>query len=59
MNIRSLEYYCNNSNEVNDRLAYQFIILGYYDSLSSRDYITKLFNNNKEKFIILLKILMI
>ena len=49
MNIRSLEYYSNNSNEMNDRLAYQFIILGYYDSLSNRDYITKLFNNNKEK----------
>ena len=43
------EYYSNNSNEMNDRLAYQFIILGYYDSLSNRDYITKLFNNNKEK----------
>ena len=26
-----------------------FIILWYYDSLSNRDYITKLFNNNKEK----------
>ncbi|MDY3801453.1 MAG: hypothetical protein SOZ95_05420 [Bacilli bacterium] len=49
MNIRSLEYYSNNSNEMNDRLAYQFIILGYYDSLSNKDYATKLFNNNKEK----------
>ena len=49
MNIRSLEYYSNNSNEMNDRLAYQFIILGYYDSLSNNDYATKLFNNNKEK----------